>query len=168
MTKKIIIVLAILVLAAMIPWPLPYSNHLDVTKLDAQGNQIETCEIKLHGFKTHSLIFGKRLYTLSVDGLDKLPSSKHSLTQASASITGDFQYYTYSLVNMDTGENLENAIQTGDYQFTSMQCTIHFSSDYDQWLFKVIYNEASPIYYVGAFSGDYTTDEFFDFFNISI
>lgn len=167
--KKIIIIIAVLLLAAMFPWPLPYSDSLDVAKLDSQGNQIGTSTIKLHGFKSHSLLFGKRLYTLTIDGLDPLlPSFKFDTTQATTSLLGNFRYYSFSRVNMNTGGNLEEAFKTGSYSFSEVDCTVHFSPDYERWLFQLICNGEDRVYYVGSFSENLSQTEYFSYFDVDI
>lgn len=153
--KKLIVIVAIaLVLAAIIPWPLPYSYDIDLAKTDYRGNTLDTCTVRLHGWKTHSLIFGKSLVTVKYDGFDAVLPGDFKPSAATASLLGDYSIYGYAAA----GVNSDGSIMP------STGYDIHFSHDYDCWMFMVTRSGEANIYYVGSVSGKYSVAELWEFF----
>lgn len=168
--KKIIIAVAILAAVLMLPWPCPYSRTLEATKFDNNGNNLGTVEISMKGFKTHSILFGARLYTATVGAFEDYAAEKWNLSGFNGgSPFFDYRYQSKFITGLNHEGDWSHAVQTGNMDNLTSYAygyTLAFSSDYDRWKLIMTPNEGK-YFYVGSFSGAPTTEELLEYFDVT-
>lgn len=157
--KIIGLVLIVAIAVCLIPWPLPVSQTLTATKLDAQGNSIGTVEISMRGFKTHSLIFGEKWYRLKIGAFEGYLATELQMSRFNSPSLEDYKSLTGVINNVSHEGDLEQAIKDDALIHTSYMYTICHSPDYDMWLLKM-----DDTCYIGSLSGDYTTEEIAEYY----
>ena len=171
--KKIIIAVVILAAVLMLPWPCPYSRTLKATKFDNDGNNLGTVEISMKGFKTHSILFGARLYTANVGAFEDYHAKKWRLSgfDGGGAPFLDYRYKAIFVTGINPIGDWREAVENGTEWLESFSYgyTLAFSSDYDRW--ELIMTPVTPnegkYFYVGSFSGEPTAEELLEYFNVT-
>ena len=161
MNKRIIIVIVVILCLALFalfafPQVEPVNLTLDTTKLDADGNEIGSIQIKLEGSKYDYFFLPDQLIVsiapfdghINVEVSNYVSKGRETKGQIQKSVLGDFFYVSCG------GWYTPN----DDLFFADLA----FSPDLDCWLFR---DKSNELYYVASIIGRKNTEELVDYFS---
>lgn len=155
----------VLIITLLCTIPCSFQETLTAIKIDSKGNRIGTAEISISGKKTN--FFGNhKLRALSIDGFDGNPAMEDvDLSRASKKLTQDYFSITFGIATLDSGNG--NITDFDKLNADSYTCTIAYSEDLDKWLIHIRTGSDPGVYYLFSFSGDHTTEELWEYFEIT-
>lgn len=157
MNKKIkwILWISIALLAVcLIRWPLPYHKTVQAVKLDAQGKELGTVQIRLEGTRWISLLLADRL-KVTLGPIDDFPSTKVDTDTFKQQITEEFLSHSFGIVST----NFSSDDPSHSYAYH-----LHVSPDLDRWMIHIVVDNAEEFYYIGCVSGEASTQELLNYF----
>ena len=155
------ILLAAIFIAGIIyhfPWPTQVDTTLTATKLDAEGNELETFEIHITGTKLNYL-FQEERYVLQIDAFDTLKSIKTHVDGKGR--TG----IPIRRFGKDWG--IEEHFDLGLAGISGSEIVfmnLLFTEEQDRYILTCKGSAKGDWCYVGSLSGDYTTREIIEYF----
>ena len=168
MKKKLLLIIPVVFILAMIacliPWPIPYCKTLNAVKIDASGKELGTAQITVDGIKYTSVFLGTTLEA-TFASIEESPDFKINTSKFRTSPF--YPYLTQSFVIADTSYEGEliDAIQNDALTNNAYTYHLRTSEDLDCWYIHILQNNEQEIYYVGSFSGSFTSAELYAYFH---
>lgn len=162
--KKRLLVIGAIVIAiiaiCLLSFPIPYNQTLNAVKLDAVGNEIGTVQISIEGRKWCSLL-QKDYLDVNVGGFDDILPMQINTSEWRKNVFEEYQSATFAIVNSSLGSTDGTASTVYGY-------TLNVCPDFDRWVILIRSGTVTQAYYVGSISGNYTTEEIAEYFNVLV
>lgn len=157
-------VIAVILLLALalyfIPLPTRVGLTLEATKLDSEGNELGTVQIKMSGYKFD--------YLFQLDRLDVFIQGFENYAWMKAS---DYNHITGAILKLNLPEEYKDREPEWMYSYyggpyanndRTFSATVAFSPDLDRWL---ICNDTDNVYYIASVSGNDTVADLVEYFH---